>query len=404
MKKSLPVFLRIFSIVLQLGYVKSYTHYLTLTELGYCFYLTALSYAVNALILVPADFYQQAHLSTSYDGIFPLGSVISLNKKIFLLAGGLAAALGIPVWIAGKISPLDLLLIFGLALSLYVSTSLRNYLNNRGHALFTGWMLFLEASLKVASFLLFLASGMSHISAFVMSTVTAFLIESLGLAIFFYMRVPFSVTTVTDMTFTSLLKNSSSVSFSALCNWLQLQSYRILYVWLGLPAVAGLYAAVSNVGTMGMNASSTVFSQMLLPKVYSTRGEYIFQYVKYAFLLLLAVIMGYIALGKVLLFVLTKKEFVPYAGLMIFGIIVEGGNLLIGAASAYFTIRHASFHLVAANMAGLTASGLGLAICLRWRPHNYYMLGSVLALSQILVCAILFYRAKKDISCEAVHV
>jgi hypothetical protein len=403
MKKTLPIFLRIMSVILQLGYVKSYTHYLTLTELGYCFYLTALSYAVNALILVPADFYQQAHLSAYYHGIFPLGSVISLNEKILLLAAALATGLGLPVWMAGKISPLDLFLIFGLTVSLYLSTSFRNYLNNRGHGLFTGWMLFLEAGLKVFTFLLFLAFGMSHISAFVLSTVTAFMIEVLCLAVFFYIRVPFTCDATADMDFISLLKTSSAVSFSALCNWLQLQGYRIVYVWLGFPEVAGLYAAVSNLGIMGMNASSTVFSQMLLPKVYASRGAYIFQYMKYALLLCLVVLLGYLALGKVLLFVLTKKEFVPYARLMIFGIVVEAGNLLVGAASTYFTIRRTSFHLVTANIAGLLTAGLGIAACLAWSPHNYYMLGSVLALSQIVVCAILFYEAKKDVSREVVN-
>jgi O-antigen/teichoic acid export membrane protein len=404
MKKTLPIVLRILSIVLQLGYVKSYTHYLTLTELGYSFYLTALSAAINALILVPADFYQQAHLSAYYDGIFPLGSVISLNKKILLMAAALAAILGTPVCIAGKLSALDLLLIFGLAIFLYFSTSFRNYLNNRGHGLFTGWMLFLEAALKIISFLVFVIFGMSHISAFVLSTIVAFMVEVLCLAVFFYHRVPFTRQLNADMDFKSLLKTSSAVSFSALCNWLQLQGYRVVYVWLGFPEVAGLYAAVSNLGTLGMNACSTVFSQMLLPRVYGSKGSYIFQYVKYALLLCLIVVLGYLAFGKILLFVLTKKEFVPFARLMLFGILVEAGNLLVGAASTYFTIRHTPFHLIAANIAGLLTAALGLSICLVWHPHNYYLLGSVLALSQAVVCVILFYEARSNISHEVVNV
>jgi len=404
MKKTFPIVLRILSIVLQLGYVKSYTHYLTLTELGYSFYLTALSTAITALILVPADFYQQAHLSAYYDGIFPLGSLVSLNKKILVMACGLTMILGLPICFAGKLNPFDLLLIFSLAISLYFSTSFRNYLNNRGHGLFTGWMLFLEAALKVISFLLFLVFGMSHISAFVLSTVVAFMIEALCLAAFFYHTVPFTCKVTNDMDFKSLLKTSSAVSFSALCNWLQLQGYRVVYVWLGFPEVAGLYAAVSNLGTLGMNACSTVFSQMLLPRVYKTKGSYIFQYVKYALLLCLVVVLGYMAFGKILLLVLTKKEFVPFARLMLFGILVEAGNLLVGAASTYFTIRHTPFHLIAANIAGLLTAVLGVSICLIWHPHNYYLLGAVLALSQAVVCAILFYEARKNISHEVVNV
>lgn len=404
MKTNLSIFLRILSIALQLAYVKSYTHYLTVTELGYSFYLTALSYAINALILVPADFYQQAILTSYQDGVFPLRSVISLNKKILFLAIVLAAVLGAPICMAGKLSPFDLLLIFGLAAFLYFSTSLRNYLNNRGHNLFTGAMLFLEAGIKVISFLMLLAVGTSHINAFVLSTIIAFLIEVLLLAFFFYLRVPFAWDETTDLHFRSLLKTSGPVSFSALCNWLQLQGYRIVYVWLGLPEIAGLYAAVSNLGLMGMNASSTVFSQMLLPRVYASKGSYIFQYLRYALLLSFVVLLGYLAFGKILLLVLTKKQFEPYAILMIFGVLVETGNLLIGAASTYFTIKQTASHLVAANIAGLLAAGLGISACLIWRPHSYYALGAALAVSQFVVCVILFHTAKRSASSEVTYV
>ena len=83
MNNKLSIFLRILSIGLQLAYVKSYTHYLSVTELGYSFYLTALSYALNALILVPADYYQQARLS-AYHNAFPVRSVLALNARIML--------------------------------------------------------------------------------------------------------------------------------------------------------------------------------------------------------------------------------------------------------------------------------------------------------------------------------
>jgi len=399
MNNKLSIFLRILSIGLQLAYVKSYTHYLSVTELGYSFYLTALSYALNALILVPADYYQQARLS-AYHNAFPVRSVLALNARIMLATGVFTGTIGVPIWIAGKLSFVDLLLILWLALFLYFSTSLRNYLNNRGHSLFTGWMLFIEAALKVVSFLLLFFLGASPIHAFVLSTIIAFLIEVLGLVIFFYMRVPCTQDAASDLGFKSLLRTSSAVSFSAICNWCQLQGYRVVYVWVGLPEIAGLYAAVSNLGTLGMNASSTVFSQMLLPKVYSSKGTYIFQYLKYALMLCFVILLGYFLLGKVLLYVLTKKAFEPYSSLMLFGILVEAGNFLVGAASIYFTIRRTVFHLVAANIAGLFAACLGIAACIVWRPQNYYFLGAALALSQVVVCAMLFEKAKQDMSRE----
>jgi hypothetical protein len=404
MKHHLSIGLRVTSIALQLVYVKSYTHYLTVVELGYCFYLTALSYSINALILVPADFYQQARFIDYYQAPFPLRSVLSLNQQLLLVAAGFTLLLGTPIWLAGKIHPFDLLLIFSLAVSLYLSTSIRNYLNNRGHNLFTGWMLFVEAFLKVGSFFLFLSVGMAHVNAFVLSTVAAFTLEVLCLAFFFYRRVPCTTAPATHFDFASMLKMSSMVSFSSLCNWVQLQGYRVVYVWFGLVEVAGLYAAVSNLGTLGMNACSTVFSQMLLPRVYSSKGEYIFQYLKYAVLLCGTVVLGYLALGKILLYVLTKKEFEPYANLMVFGILVEAGNLVIGAVSTYFTIHQRTLHLISANIAGLLAAALGFSICLLRNPHNLYWLGCVLALSQAVVCANLFFKAKKDFSSEVVHV
>ena len=404
MQKTMSVLVRLVSVGLQLVYVKSYMHYLTVAELGYAFYLNTLSYAINALLLVPADLYQQACLASSYTGVFPLRAVLSLNKRILLLAALLAAVLGTPVCLAGKISPLDFLLIFGLSISLYVSTSTRNYLNNRGHGLFTGWMLLLEAGLKVLSFLLFLYYGMSHISAFVLSTVTAFVLEFIGLGAFFRRYVPYSLAKTTTSELRTMFATSGVITFSAVCNWLQLQGYRIVYVWAGLPEVAGLYASVSNVGLMGMNALSTVFSQILLPKVYSSRGQYIVRYTRYALVLCLIVLIGYVALGKVLLAVLTKREFKSYAGLMLFGILVEAGNLLIGATSTYFTLRGTSFNLLTANIAGICVVGCGIAMCMAWRPHNAYCLGAVLVVSQSVVCANLYMKARRDLTRDGTYV
>lgn len=403
MKTKLSLALRVFSIAIQLIYVKSYTHYLTVAELGYSFYLTALSYSINALLLVPADFYLQAALAQYYEQPFPLGQYVSVNAKLLGVAFLVAALVGAPICLAHKLDFVGLVQIFLLAVFFYLSASVRNFLNNRGHALYTGWMLLLESVLKVASFLLLLKFGSSRVSAFMLSTVSAYLVETVFLSVFFVWKVPFRWRMPSNLSFRSMARASSVITFTAVCNWLQLQGYRIVYVWLGFAETAGLYTAVANLGSMGMNASSTVFSQMLLPRLYTSRGRYIFKYVQLAALLCVAVAAGYLVFGRVLLMVLTKSSFGPYAKLMLFGVVVEGCNLLIGAASAYFTIRRTPRRLLPAALAGVVSAGVATAACLAWLPHSHLALGETLAASQLLVCGVLYFEMRLDAEQEAIN-
>ena len=57
------VAIRLLSIAAGLALVKSYTGELSIAEVGRFFYLSTLSYALNALVFVPVDFYMQARLA-----------------------------------------------------------------------------------------------------------------------------------------------------------------------------------------------------------------------------------------------------------------------------------------------------------------------------------------------------
>src|SRR3546814_13735551 len=99
------------------------------------------------------------------------------------------------------------------------------------------------------------------------------------------------------------------ISVSAVCNVLQLQTYRVLYVWFGVPATAAIYAVVSNLGAAGMSAISSVFSQMFLPRVYASRGTYLGTYVRNGLIAALLLAIGAALLAKPLLHFLTKDRY-----------------------------------------------------------------------------------------------
>jgi len=386
---------RVFAVLFQLLYIKVYTHYLTLDELGYFFYLATLSYAINALILVPSDFFQQAKLIEYYDKVFPLGAILSLNVKIVLLSVVTGALFGIPVWLIGKITFFDLFLIIFLALFLYFCSSTRNYLNNRGNRVFSGAVLLVEAIFKVLVFIILLKCGFSNVSALIGGMIATYFFEFLVICVFFYVKIPLNFVEISALNIKSLMKMGGAISFAAVCNWLQLQGYRIVYVWLGVSHIAGAYAAVSNIGIVGMAACSAVFSQIFLPKIYASKGAYLYSYLKKALLLSVFVLFGYGVLGKYVLIVLTKKEFLAFSYIMLFGVITEAANLIIGAIMAYCTINNKTGALAYANIAGLIVAVVGVSCSVFFKPNNYILLGASLALSQVVVCAFLYSMVNK---------
>src|SRR3546814_12073721 len=95
---------------------------------------------------------------------------------------------------------------------------------------------------------------------------------------------------------------------------------------------------------------------MFLPRVYASRGTYLGTYVRNGLIAALLLAIGAALLAKPLLHFLTKDSYAAYAHVIYFGIIVEGGNLLIGAATIVLMFQSATQRLIIVNLTAAAAS------------------------------------------------
>lgn len=380
--------LRLLSIAVGFAYIKMYTNNLPAEEIGKYFYLVTLSYVMNAIIFVPIDYYMQARLALSGKEI-PFGALWRLNKIVCLLAFILCLLVGLPLLYIGKIHASDIAGIYITAVLFYLCNSSRGLLNNRGFKVFVVLMLVFEGLARLGLFLLAAHQGSATSNSLLYSSIVAFLIEVLIIGFFCSKKLDYNWLDEGIEDYKTVLSKSYAISISAICNLAQLQGYRLMYVWAGAPATAAIYVVVTNLGSAGMGAISSVYSQIFLPKVYASKGEFTLGYIRNALILSLIVGVFAVLTGKYLLMFLTKNEYVEYAQAIGFGVLVEAGNLVIGAATVYLMLNNGAKATIFCNIFASIGSMVGGYILMHYFPDNAFAIGIPIALSQIFIASFL---------------
>lgn len=89
---------------------------------------------------------------------------------------------------------------------------------------------------------------------------------------------------------------------------------------------------------------------------------------------------------------LTHAEYVPYAGAIGVGIVIEACNMVIGAYSVYLTLHGRAGVLFLFQLGGAVLSLTGCLALLFQAPASPFALGLVVAVSQLAVTpALAFY-------------
>jgi len=376
---------RFCSLFVQLGYIKVYTHFLNLPQLGIFFYLSTISYVMNAIIFVPVDFYQQAHIPADPAVPIPFRYIVSLNLRAIFAAAIIGIAIFIYSLFDEHISFYEVVLTFILSVFLYLCMSLRAVLNNRSHGIFVVFMLMIESSLKLLLFFALVSIGQNSADMLILSNAAALMCELAVILYFFYVYEKFDLTSMEKVSNRAVVKFSYPLSISAGCNWIQLQGYRLVYVWFGHADIAGLYATVSNIGSVGMAAGSQIYSQLFQPRIYQSKGSFIKKYLIMAFFISIMALVSYAILGPFILGLLTKGDFKVYYKLMLFGVVVEACNLMIGAITAFSGLLKRTNILIKANLIGVLVSISVVALSLYFAASNPYLIGTSLAASQTVV-------------------
>ena len=390
METGVVIGLRLFSIAVGFFFIKIYTNNLATEEIGKYFYLVTLSYIMNALIFVPVDYYLQARLALHGKEI-PVLALLKINKIVCLMALGLCIIFCLPLLYLGKIHQTDIPGIYITALLLYLCNFSRGLLNNRGHKVFVVSMLVFEGAAKVGLFILVSKLIVATSGTLLYSSVMALLLEVLIILLYSSRKIAYSWLDEGVENYKTVFRKSYALSIGAICNLAQLQSYRLTYVWAGVPATAAIYVVVTNLGSSGMAAISSVYSQIFLPKIYASKGEFTLTYIRNALILTVIVLIGAALTGKYLLLFLTKNDYVEYAQAIGFGVLVEAGNLVIGAATVYLMLNNAAKATIFCNIVATIVSVVGGYLALHYWPENSFAIGVPIALSQIFITVFLVF-------------
>lgn len=344
---------RIVVVGAQLGYVKLYSNHLNNHQLGVYFFLFTVSYSLNAFLFVPLDYYQQSKIYKYVQSDMSLKSLFIFNRKclswvaVFTLALALILA---PVRVEFSI---DTLLAGLLAITLYIGTALKGLMNNLEHRKIAALTMAAEAVLKMVVFYGFLKFLPAQATTLMSSAILALLL-ALAPLIWATRRLS-AVRTgrIESIDPHEVFMFAYPISIGAIINWIQSQGYRMVMVPLGFAELVGIFATVSGIGTAGMGAASAVFGQVFVPKIYKTSGDYTKTYVRNASIVIVGVLLFSAVFSDLIVRLLTKEEFRKFSALILFGVLAEAGNFIIGALSVDLTIRNETTTMLWASMLGL---------------------------------------------------
>jgi O-antigen/teichoic acid export membrane protein len=386
---------RVLVIACQLINIKLYTNYLSVEQLGFYFFLLTLSFFANALIFGPVDYFQQANLAKIIKitgGVLPL---LKFNFKLMAVYLLIVLLLSIiSMFVAPQLFPYIISAAL-LAIAQYIVQALRNTLNNLEHKGLTSFSLVQEAVVKILVFLILVKYFVPSALLLMASWLIALGVTALSLA-YQASKLGIFVTSEKYIVKTNeIFHFSYPISVGAVCNWVQIQGYRLVLVPLGFTEMVGIFATLSSIGSAGMAAAAMIYSQTFSPLIYKTSGQYTAKYLQRAIVLIGFVLLLCILLGDFVVQIATNLKFEPYWYLMIYGVLADGSNLLIGALAIHITLTSSTKNIMTSSVLGVITLFVSFGLLFLTHAITVYTIGIPLVFSQFVVIAYMYWNFKK---------
>ncbi len=392
MKKAIVIevgLIRILVVVLQLLFLKIFTKHTSIYELGIYYFLFTISYSLNAFILVPLDYFQQSNLYNLKLGGISLRSFTKINAWVVMITFIFMFLISILFYFIKPSFAEILPIIICLALSTYLVNLLRGFINNLEKRRLAIYTFLLEIILKIVFYLIYISYFESSALIILYATLSSSLLTFISLFFFIKKMDEYKNKAIRHFKISEIINFSYPISIGAVVNWIQLQGYRMILVPLGLVEIVGVYGTVANVGTAGMSAFSTIYSQLFVPNLYKTNGEYITKYLKFGLFAIAAILIISFFLSDFIVGILTKDDLVQYSSLILFGVASEAGNFIIGSLTIYLTIKNITKSTMKASFLGLSAFLLSFGIIYLFNLTNLYTIGIPIVFTQIVIAVYL---------------
>lgn len=390
--------IRILTVIFQLIFLKAYTHYTTLYELGIYYFLFTISYALNAFLLVPLDYFQQSKLYKLKSENASLKSFYLINVWVLKFAFTLLTISVIACYFVNPSICFLLVLLTCLSLSIYFVNLLRGFINNLENRRYASYTLMIETICKILFYLiynyLFNSSAIVILSAMLSASLLSFLI----LFIFLVKLPEFKLSKIFYFAPLEIIGFSYPMSIGAVINWIQLQSYSLILVPLGFVEAVGIFGTMANVGSSGMNACSTIFAQLYIPNIYKSNGFYIKKYIQMALLAICFVFVVSALLSKTIITIVTKQQLVGYSSVLLYGILNEAGNFIIAGLAVYLTIHNLTKVTLKVSLMGLLVFFSGFIALYIFKFISVYTLGIPMVATQLVLCLGLYYLVHRSLN------
>ena len=300
---------RILSATLQLFYLKLYTQNLSNNNLGNFALWISVSYILNAAIFVPLDYYQQSRIYPFKASGKSLISFVFFNFKIFCIVIFLTIIVFIGLYKFNITEKYFFILSVFTAIGLYLTTSLKNVLNNSEFKITASLMQPIEVFLKIIIFYILIINVEASSISLMLSQALSFFIVILLLILVSRKYRIFNSGLYTRLNMREILIFCYPISIGAILNLAQLQGYRMFLVPLGYENIVGIYFGITQVGIAIMGLLSIIYFSIYSPIIYKSNGEYIWKFIKNALILILFTLAVTMLTSYWLILLLTKEEF-----------------------------------------------------------------------------------------------
>ena len=390
------IFSRLIVVIAQLGFVKLYSGKLSAYSIGVYALFGTISYILSATVFIPLDYYQQALIYPLREQGKSLMSLVYFNLKIFKWIL-LFTIISLPLLFIFNQSTLVIYFILAVmvAVSTYTAGALRGVLNNLEHKQAVAVIQVLEGIGKVGVlYLLFELLGHTAMEVIGTQLFVSVLIIPFSIYLSFYYLI-YKGDIGEPIKWKKYLKFAYPIAIGAIINLAQLQGYRLLLAPMGFIEIIGKYFVVSQVGVVGMSIISIIYSQIYIPIVYKTKGGYLQVYLKNALLLISFVFVFSLIFSKALVSLLTKPEYSQYSILILYGILAEGCNLILGALGIYLTIKSKTRQMLLGSVLTATISVMVTYLLYIYNVISIYTIGVPIIMSQLFGVCYMYLIYKK---------
>uniref|UniRef100_UPI00374D3BC3 hypothetical protein n=1 Tax=Undibacterium sp. TaxID=1914977 RepID=UPI00374D3BC3 len=217
-----------------------------------------------------------------------------------------------------------------LASTTFLSALMRNLLQLAGLATKSAMVNLFEQLMRLSITMLVIKAGFhSGESIIVANSIGALLAATMGIGLIY--RSMARDDRRYFFGYKKLIKNIIPVGSSGLMNWMQLQGYRpyVNYAFQR-PDLIGAVSFLTSLGSTAANACLAILGQIWIPKQYASRGAATSRYFKIAVASIIGLALASLPAGWIFLHATNHLDLMPYVFLVPAGVLVEGGNTLIG--------------------------------------------------------------------------